>query len=434
MTDTRHTTRRRFLGQTAIAGLPLIFPSAARGREEQPAASERVTVAGIGGGRRGRQILAHFLQRPEAQVVAMCDVNRRTAEARKKEIDAHYGNASCAILADFRELLARDDIDAVFVTVPTHWHVLITIEALRRGKHVYMEKPIGLSIEQAQKLRAAVHRYGRVFQLGTQQKSFKNFRFGCELVRNGRIGKLQRVEVGVPGGMVRPTYPEEAVPDWLDFDMWLGPAPTRPFSSQLLNPMHHEMMSDYVSAGFMIAWGIHHLDIAQWGAGTELTGPTTVEGTAVFPESGLLDTPLSWNVVMEYASGVELSFTDNRKNPQGVIFRGDAGRVHVWRGGLRVHPQSLVKETIGENEVRLPGHGQEHESHPRNFLDAVRGIAEPNAPIDTAVRSDALCHLSEIAVRLGRKVTWDAKREMFVDDATANRLLTSYPQRAPWLL
>lgn len=434
MSKPHKSFRREFLKRSASVGLPFLVPSSVLGRGAQAPPSERIVLGAIGVGNRCAAVLPEFLARPEVQVAALSDARKNVLAERARQVDEHYGKKVAATYVDFRELLARDDIDAVYIATPTHWHVPIALEAVRRGKDVYMEKPVGLSVEQAQILREAVAKHKPIFQLGTQQRSAKEFRFACELVRNGRIGKVSRIEVGVPGGAEAPSFPEMPVPPWLDWDRWLGPAPLRPFTEKILETAYHEKISDFVPGGFMNAWGIHHLDIAQWGNGTELTGPTEVEGTAVYPKAGLVDTPISWDVELRYPGGVVVSFADTSKNRFGIVFRGEKGWVYVNRGVLETQPESLMKETIGEREIRLAGHDQEHQSHPWNFIECVRSRKQPLAPIEIGVRSDTLCHLSDIAVRLGRKLTWDPGSERFVGDATANRLLTSYPLRSPWRL
>jgi len=428
------TSRRGFLKRGASIGLPLLVPASALGRGADPPPNDRILMGAVGVGNRCGEMLPQFLQRSDVRIAALCEVRKNVLLQRARQVDGHYGTKGVATYADFRELLARDDIDAVYLATPTHWHVPIALEAVRRRKHLYMEKPVGLSVEQAQLLRDAVDKHKPVFQLGTQQRSSKSFRFACELVRNGRIGKVLRIEVGVPGGSETPTFPEMPVPDWLDYDRWLGPAPLRPFTPHILETSYHEKISDFVPGGFMNAWGIHHLDIAQWGNGTELTGPTEVEGTAVYPKGGLVDTPITWDVDLRFAGGVTVSFTDASKNRFGILFRGEKGSVYVNRGSFETRPESLAKETIGDREIRLPGHDQEHESHAWNFIDCIRSRRQTLAPIHTGVRSDTLCQLSDIAVRLGRKLVWDPQTERFVGDATANRLLTSYPLRSPWRL
>jgi predicted dehydrogenase len=383
-------------------------------------------VIGVGG--RGRAVMQSFLELSDAQVVAVCDVNKESRQLAKRMVDEKYNQRGCKTYHDFSELLSRPDIDAVLIASPVFWHVIMATEAAKQGKDMYMEKPVGLSFAEAKVLRQTIHRYGRVFQFGTQQRSGRNFRFACELARNGRIGKVKTIRVGVPGGDFNKKFPRKPVPQGLDYQAWLGPAQWSPFTDAILNGWTHELMSRY-SLGFISAWGVHHLDIAQWGNGTELTGPTEVEGTAVFPDEGVLDCAKSWDVNLRYPNGVPIHFTDNTKNPQGVRFEGEDGWVHVNRHQISASPESLLKETMGPDEIHLPA----SDNHSKNLLDCMRTRQQTVAPVDVAVRSDTLCQLSDIAVRLGRKLKWNPEKEEFINDAQATRMLTR-SMRSPWRL
>ncbi len=314
--------------------------------------------------------------------------------------------------------------------------MLHSLEAVRNGKDIYTEKALGLSLAQDKALRAACRRYGAVFQWGTQQRSGENFRFGCELVRNGRIGKLQEILVGVPHDFAFPNQPTQPVPEYLDYDLWLGPAPWAPYTYHRCRPWTKKEsysiwyhISDYCLGGIGGYWGIHHLDIAQWGHGTDDTGPVEVEGTAKFPEDGLANCAVSWNVRHKYADGVTMVYTDNGQNKQGVLFKGTEGWVHVRRGHIDAEPKSLLTSKIGPNEIHLlksPG-------HQRQFLDSIKTRQPTVSGIDVAVRSDTLAHLTDICTRLGRKIRWDPKKEQIVGDVDASRMLTR-AMRAPWRL
>ena len=371
---------------------------------------------------------------PDVQVVAVCDPKREMREKAKRTVDARYGNQSCSVYNDFRELVARQDIDAVQIASNDHWHVLHALAAVRAGKDVYVEKPLGMSIEEIKTLREAVHRYGRVFQFGTQQRSMRNFRVACELVLNGRIGKVHTIRVSAPSGFRERTgdirYTPAPVPEGFDYDMWLGPAPRSPYTpKRVINP-HWFHISDY-SLGYIAGWGIHHVDIAQWGNGTELTGPIEVEGSAVFPTNdGLCNNPLMWDVTLTYANGVKLDFTsDGDRNKHGIRFEGPEGWVYVNRQELDAHPKWLLNDNVGPDEIHLPA----STNHQRNWVDCIKTRGQTVANIDVAVRSDTLCHLSDIAFRLGRKVHWDPDREQFVNDPEANRRLQR-AMRNPWHL
>lgn len=427
-------SRRGFLKKTAGAavgalGFPYLVSSSALGKAGSVAAGERIVMGVIGVGGRGRAVMQGFLGLPDAQVVAVCDVNKERRQLAQRIVNEKYNQRVCKTYNDFSELLSRPDIDAVLIASPVFWHVIMATEAAKQGKDIYMEKPVGLSFAEAKILRQTIHRYGRVFQFGTQQRSGRNFRFACELVRNGRIGKIHTIRVGVPSGEFNKKFPRRPVAEGLDYETWLGPAPWSPYTEAILNGWTHERISLY-SLGFISAWGVHHLDIAQWGNGTELTGPTEVEGKAVFPDEGVLDCAKSWEVNLKYPDGVTIHFTDNTKNKQGVRFEGEDGWVHVNRQGLNASPESLLKETIGPDEIHLPV----SDNHSKNLLDCVRTRQQTVAPLDVAVRSDTLCQLSDIATRTGRKLRWDPVREEFVDDTQANRHLSLRPMRSPWHL
>ncbi|MHC4741512.1 MAG: Gfo/Idh/MocA family protein [Planctomycetota bacterium] len=423
-------SRRGFVKGFAagFVGLPYFVGGAVLGKGGT-AASERITVGAIGVGAQGTHDLKGFLQLSDARVVAVCDVSGRALERGAGLVNGKYGNSDCTRYDDFREMLARDDIDAVSIVTPVHWHSVMAMAAARAGKDIFMEKPVSLSVAESRAVREAVGRYGNVFQLGTQQRSGRNFRFACELALNGRLGKVHTINVGTAYGKVSENIAAMAVPDWLDYERWLGPAPWSPFNDKKLIRDWHENISDY-SLGMIHCWGIHHLDIAQWGADTQDTGPVEVEGTGVFPGDGTCDCMLAWDVKMKFANGVTISFTDGRKNAHGVRFEGDKGWVFVNRQRLQAEPASLLKEQIAPGERHLPV----STNHLQDFLDAVRSRQEPISPIGSAVRSDTVCHLSYIAAQLGRKLKWDPEAERFIGDDQANRMLLPRPMRSPWHL
>jgi predicted dehydrogenase len=380
--------------------------------------------------------MKRFLSHEDVRVVAVCDVFGSQRIKARNLVDAHYGGKGCKAHGDFRELMARKDIDAVVVTTPDHWHVLIGLAAARAGKDMYYEKPIGLGLKHSQALREAIQKHRNVFQFGTQQRSARDFRFACELVRNGRIGKLRRIFVGAPASHAIPSQPVMPVPEDLDYDMWLGPAPLAPYTYQRCRPYNSKEgysswyhISDYC-LGFIGNWGIHHLDIAQWGNGTDHTTPVDVEGRGEFPGEGIANCCVKWELLFNYAGGVQLIYSDNQgRCKQGVRFEGSEGWVHVNRRELKAHPESLLTSRIGPGEIHLPV----SEDHYRNFLDAVKARKQAICPVETAVRSDTICQLANIATRLKRKLRWDPAGERFIGDDQANRML-SRPLRAPWKL
>jgi len=433
-------SRRRFLHKGTLllgaVGVPCVVPSSALGMAGAVAPSNRIAVGCIGMGIRGTALMNGLLKHRDAQVVAVCDVSQSQRQKVKNLVERHYDNKGCAAENDFRELCSREDVDAVSIASPDHWHVLHSLEAARQGKDLYTEKALGLSVAQDRALRAACRRYGTVFQWGTQQRSSRNFRFGCELVRNGRIGKLHTILVGAPHDFAFPTQPIQPVPKGLDYEMWLGPAPWAPYTYHRCRPWTQKEsygiwyhISDYCLGGIGGYWGIHHVDIAQWGHGRADGGPIEVEGTATFPENGLADCAVSWNVRVKYGDGVTMVYTDNKHNKQGVVFQGTEGWVYVRRGHIEAEPKSLLNTTIGPDEIHLI----ESPGHQRNFLDCVKTRGKTVADIDDAVRSDTVSHLVDICTRLKRKIRWDPNREEIVGDPEASRMLTRC-MREPWRL
>ncbi len=441
--------RRQFLGTASAAGAVggwQLVAARVLGGDGRVAPSNRVAIGVIGLGIQGVGDMKSFLGMREARVLAVCDVHEGQRAKGKQVVDTFYGNSDCAAYNDFRELIARPDIDAVQITAPDHWHPLIAIEAARHGKHMYQEKPMGWSVRAAHAVEKAVKENEVVFQFGTQQRSDGKFRFACELVRNGRIGRLKTILVGVPGSVSScPIQPAEPVPKELDYDLWLGPAPMAPYSYQRCRPYSQKEgwsvwygISDYCM-GMIGNWGVHHLDIAQWGNNTELSGPVEIEGLGQFPKGLLTDCAVSWQVENRYANGVTLIHMDDatsRKHPlqqgghgHGVMFLGTEGWVHVDRQKLDAQPASLLETKFGPDEPRL----LRSDNHGANFIGAVKGRNQPAAPIAVAVRTDTLCNLQLIAATLKRKLRWDPDQERFLDDAEANSMLDR-PMRAPWRL
>jgi predicted dehydrogenase len=371
--------------------------------------------------------------------VAVSDVKSNVREAAQNNVNKYYQDTGCAAYNDFRELIGRDDIDVVLVATPDHWHVLVALAAVKAGKDVYVEKPLGISLEQDQALRAAVHRHGRVFQFGTQQRSSRDFRFACELVRNGRIGKLHTTNVWSPGSESGGSPKPVPAPEWLDYNMWLGPAPSTPYTEDRCSNKLWWFISDY-AIGFIAGWGIHPIDIALWGGGDKLSGPIEIEGKGTWPTKGVCDTAMNWNVVCKYGSGITLNFTGfpfpeewqkryGRTTSHGTAFEGTEGWVHVDREGINAHPKELLSTQFGPSDIRL----YESNNHVRNLLDCVKSRAATICPVDEAVRGDAICQISDIAIRLEQKLNWDPVKERFVNNDAANRRLTRV-MRSPWTL
>lgn len=429
-------TRRKFLRTAAGAALgtvlaPHFVPASALGRGRHVAPSERITIGCIGTGGMGTANMRSFLEKPAARVVAVCDVDSAHRERARRLVNEAYRTSDCAVYNDFRELLARSDIDAVSIAVPDHWHGIMSVAAARAGKDIYGEKPLAYSIAEGRAIVDAVQRYGIVWQTGSWQRSQVHFRLACELVRNGRIGQVELVRVGLPHGnsiQNRGTQPVP-VPDGFDYDLWLGPAPWAPYNPSRCH-WNFRWISDY-AGGQLSDWAGHHCDIAQWGMGTERSAPISIEGRAVYPPAhdGLFDTPESYYFECTFAEGFKMIVADRRQQPKGMgaHFIGSEGWVHVNRNGLDVHPKSLLTSVIGPNEIHL----YESNDHTGNFLDCVKSRAETITPAEIAHYSIMIGHLGLIAMKLGRRVNWNPQTERFVKDRDADRLL-SRPMRSPW--
>ena len=448
-------TRRRFLRAAAGGGmlaLPAVVPSSVFGAE---APSNRITMGCIGVGGMGTRNLRAFLTRSDVQILAACDPVRASneyghwfrngwngnwfgRESARKIVDDHYAGKkrsrryrACTAHVDFREVIARDDIDAVTVVTPDHWHAVISIAAAKAGKDIYCEKPLTLTIAEGKAMVRAVRRYGTVLQTGSHRRSEALSRHMCELVRNGRLGRLQRVEVRVgpnhrtaPAGAWTPT----PVPDWLDYDMWLGPAPLAAYHKDRCL-YKFRFLWDY-SGGNLTNLGAHSLDLVQWALGTDHTGPVEIEDQGgVFPTDGLFDVATDVRFRARYADGTELVCRTGMPDAY-VRFVGADGWISYGSGqGCRAEPAALLKETIGPNEIHL----YRSPNHYENFIDCVRTRTDPAAPVEAGHRSASVCHLGNIAMMLQRKVKWDPAAERFVGDDQANRLLAR-PLRGPWRL
>ena len=429
-----NVSRRSFLATaaSAAAAAPYIVPASALGRDGAVPPSDRIGVGSIGVGGRGSGHLRGMMHRADVQMLAVCDPIEAKRLGAKKTVEGHYARAKpaykgCSAHADFRELVARDDIDAVVIASPENWHALHGATAVAAGKDVYGEKALTLTVEEGQKLCKAVRRYGRVFQIGTQQRSDRKFRFACELARNGYIGKLTRVEVGVPGGRALPNVAPSPVPAGLDYEMWLGPAPFTPYN-KIKCSFNWYFIYDYC-AGWIQSWGVHHCDIALWGAPALHASTLEVKGTATFPTDGIANTSITWRTEMTTPGGLIYSFSDNRHHPQGCRFIGEKGWVHVNRGGIRSEPASLLKVAIKPDEEHL----YESNNHHGNFLECVRTRRDPVADVDAGHRATTISLIADIATRLGRTLKWDWKAERFINDDTANRMLRR-SMRPPWSL
>jgi predicted dehydrogenase len=436
------TSRRGFLKTASAFMAPAIVPASVLGQGNRPAPSERVVVGCIGLGGQGDRDMMGLMSDDRVQVVALCDCDRGSTDYErswhrglapaKAKVEQRYAaerqsgtHKGVFTTGDFCELLARPDIDAVTCSTPDHWHAAIVVAAARAGKDIYCQKPLSLTIEDGRAMVEAVRRYDRIFQCGSQRRSDGRCRHACELVRNGRIGDVHTIHVGLPGGHSNPREGRSAeimpVPPELDYETWLGPAPWAPYTLDRCHWTFRWNM-DY-SGGQLTDWGAHFIDMAHWGMGTEHTGPVEVEGEGKFPPpDDLWNTATEFKIETRYANGAHMIITSQGG---GVRFVGEKGQVTL--GGSE--PNSIWESTIGPEETHL----YESDNHYKNFVDCVISRRRAAAPVDVAHRSISPAHLGNIAMKLGRKLKWDPAKEEFIDDERANAL-RSRPYRAPWRL
>ncbi|MGD8239787.1 MAG: Gfo/Idh/MocA family oxidoreductase [Armatimonadota bacterium] len=424
-------TRRQFLHRTSCAAAgPLILSARARG------ANDRIALGVLGTGKRGTGVMRTFLGLDGVEVVAVCDVLKDRRESAAALVERNRGEATqggCKAYSDFREVLARDDVDAVLIAPQDHWHGVMAVRAAESGKDMYCEKPLGVAVRECQAIRDAVRRHAVVFQTGTQQRSDRKFRLACELARNGYLGSIHTVKVAAPGpryqrGYEGPTGPQP-VPPGLDYEMYIGPAEMKPYSPGRLAWPDWYLIWDYC-AGFIVNWGVHHLDIALWGCPQLGEQPFELACTADYRSDGLCDNVNAWQAEFVYPDGLRLSYSDTgHPHEQGCRFEGDEGWVHVNRKGIEADPESLLDVTIRPDELHL----HESTNHTGDFVNSVRARHDPVAPVEAGHMASTLGLLADIAGRVQRKLRWDPAAERFTDDDEANRLLAR-PMRAPWVL
>lgn len=417
-------TRRAFLRASASAiAVPYVIMSSALGADGKLPASERLVMGAIGCGGQGTRHIGGgiwvqgggFLSKPGIQLVAACDVNRNNLNNAKNIIDEHYGNTDCVAYHKFEDLLARDDIDIILCATGDRWHTPISIAAAKAGKDMYCEKPISLTIYEARELARTMTRYNRIFQSGTQQRSWYEFRFTCELVRSGYIGDVKHIKVNVGGPPEECYLPAQgSPPDWLDYDRWLGQVPWHPFHPDILGWMRWK---DF-SGGEMTNWGQHMFDIAQWAMGMEESGPVEI-----IPPDGKEFEVLTYR----YANGTVMTREGISQPTPGVRFEGTEGMIEVTREQLITEPDSLRRQTLKANDVHL----YESKNHPDNFIECVRTRNRPACDASIGYRSISVCHLGNIAYWLKRPLRWDPAAERFVNDRQADSMLQR-TMRSPW--
>jgi len=436
-------SRRSFLKTTAAAGMalgfPTIVPSTALARNGKASPNSKVNVALISCGSRSGYA-NNYKNYEKSVVVAVCDPIKSRRLEKKQQFD------NCADYGDFREVLARKDVDAVHISTADHWHVPISLMAARAGKDMYTEKPLGISIEQDKKSREIVDKHHRIFQYGAQQRSIQQVRMGIELVLNGHIGEVKEAYIWAPHGESGGDPTETPVPEDLDYDMWLGPAPKAPFckdrcmnSGSQRNGIFH--IYDY-AIGFVAGWGAHPADMLQWwldNAGIP-NMPVSCEAKGVLPTSGLFNTLTNWDAHFVYPNGLKMRFMDDvtasREKPHpgvveehGTLMVGSEGWVRVSRDGWAFSDDKIRQKAKDPGSKRLKvSCGQI-----QNFVDCVLSREEPVDNLHSAVRSDILCHLVDISARIGRKLQWDNKKEKITGDKQAEKMMHR-DMRKPWTL
>jgi myo-inositol 2-dehydrogenase/D-chiro-inositol 1-dehydrogenase len=430
--------RRSFLkAAAATAVAPAIVPSSIFAR---PAPSDTLQFGCIGVGRQGQADMQELIYRgleAGARVTAVCDADSHRLQDAQWLAEKIYtletgkdASKSVAAYGDFRELLAREDVDGVLIVTPDFWHGAMGVAAANAGKDIYLEKPLTYCVAEGRKLVAAVDKNKRILQVGSQQRSSIHFLMACELARNGRVGRLHTIRVWLPedqgSGDARPM----PVPPNLDYEAWMGPTAVAPFTEDRVHPQTSYERPGWLQIepyclGMITGWGSHMVDIAQWGNGTDLTGPVSIEAKGEFPDRGLFNVHTKFEAEAVYKNGVRLIMETG--DPAGVRFEGDKGWVFVQRGAIKASDPETLKWKPGQGEIKLLQSG----NHMKNFLEAVRSRNTPAAPVEVGHRSNTICIMTHIAMKLGRKLTWDPAAERFLGDDEANRRL-DYPHRQPW--
>ncbi len=436
MKNSTTLSRNTFLNISAgVAAAPLILPSGVLGAEQV------LRIGCIGPGRMGCSNMFAMVscgadKGINARITAVCDVDLNRAQQAKKDLEKKYADKGMTVdvkvYQDFRKLLASPDIDGVIIATPDHQHAVNAIAAANAKKDIYLQKPLTYSIVEGQKLVEAVRRNKVILQTGAQQRSSIYFRKTCELVRNGFIGKLQKIEVVVPTDKGTGNPARSPVPSNLDYDMWLGPTPVQPYAVRRVHPQEGFSRPGWLQIeaycrGMITGWGAHMYDIAQWGLGLDTTsGPVEIKASADFPKRGLFDVHVGYQAEAMYANGVKM--VSHNGNP-GVKFIGSDGWIWVDRGGFKAPDRAIFREKIPGDGIHL----YESKNHEADFLRSMRTRKDPCNPVEAGHRSNSVCVIHHIAMKLGRKLEWDPKTEKFIGDDEANRML-DFPHRKPWVV
>jgi predicted dehydrogenase len=427
--------RRKFIKKAGVITLglgmasPLLQAMAWR-KNGYISANDKLSMIVIGCGGMGRALISRFITFNDVRVIALCDVDDNQLREAKKMVDSAYGNNDCRVYKDFRQILEKEKTDTAALALPDHWHAIISCAAANKKIHIYGEKPLARYLNESRIIVDTVAKNNIIWQTGSQQRSEAYFRHAAELVKNGRIGKVDYVEVGLPdGGHYTGNPPEIPVPEGVNWDMWLGPAPKVPFRGVLHG--NWRWILDY-SGGQLTDWAGHHIDIAHWGLGLDYTGPVAIQGTGRANDDGIYNVLVEYDFECLYANGLKMRVANQSKlqHGMGILWQGSDGWIHVNRSGLFASDQAILDETIGSHEIKL----YYSDDHQRNFIDCVRSGKETIAPAEVGHRSISVALLGEIAIYTGAKLHWDPEQEMFTDHNTQATALLGKSYRKPWVL
>jgi len=424
----KNINRRDFLKAAVIYGVPTVIGASALGKGNSVAPSERITLAAIGNGGRCKVVLGHFMTFNEVQCLAVCDAQQDRRDAAKAQVDGHYGNNDCTTYRDFREILARDDIDAVLIATGDRMHAIASVLAAKAGKDIYSEKPMSLTIEEGRAVAETMKRYGTVYQCGHQRRSVDSYQFQVEVAQRGMIGEVHTVIAQVwESKIIMPQGPTP-VPDGFDYNMWLGPTPYHPFVPRRVHGWNNFWDT---GGGPLVGMGCHYTDIAQWGLDKDDTGPVDYDGTAVFAENNFADVPISGRVTCTYADGLKLILPSKGSFGERFIrFVGTEGWIQVddETNVVTAEPKSILKyRGISSRSWART------EDHIRNFLDCIKSRRETVCSAEKSHRATTVAHIANICLRLGHSLKWNPQSEQFINDSQANAMI-SRAMRPPWRL